>query len=183
MRVSYKEKEKAFLICVLFPLLLWASLAIESGCLWAGRTWPVHSQPVVRVSLSLPLPQQYRLHGDGFLEFPFLGAGSLSMLTLCEFSHRQHLTPVERYLPQEAFLSFSLAEGILPSTASCLLSYTRLSSSFLTGYLEGWNSLGIRQWKGSQSQSPPVECKDKMYLPALQKSFLKVEVRPRAASP
>lgn len=30
MRVSYKEEEKAFLICVLFPLLLWASWAIEA---------------------------------------------------------------------------------------------------------------------------------------------------------
>lgn len=31
--VSYKEKEKAFLIRVLFPLLLWASRAWEGGCL------------------------------------------------------------------------------------------------------------------------------------------------------
>lgn len=52
--VSYKEKEKAFLIRVLFPLLLWASQALEGGCLWAGNTQPMHSQRV-RVSLG-PFP-------------------------------------------------------------------------------------------------------------------------------
>lgn len=41
--VSYKEKEKAFLICVLFPLLLWASRALEGGCLWAGSARPAQA--------------------------------------------------------------------------------------------------------------------------------------------
>lgn len=39
--VSYKEKEKAFLIRVLFPLL-WASQVLEGGCLWAQSTRPAH---------------------------------------------------------------------------------------------------------------------------------------------
>ena len=41
--VSYKEKEKAFLIRVLFPLL-WASQVLEGGCLWAQSTQPAHRQ-------------------------------------------------------------------------------------------------------------------------------------------
>ena len=41
--VSYKEKEKAFLIRVLFPLL-WASQVLEGGCLWVQSTWPAHGQ-------------------------------------------------------------------------------------------------------------------------------------------
>jgi len=41
--VSYKEKEKAFLIRVLFPLL-WASRVLEGGCLWAQSTRPAHRQ-------------------------------------------------------------------------------------------------------------------------------------------
>lgn len=41
--VSYKEKEKAFLIRVLFPLL-WTSQVLEGGCLWAQSTQAAHGQ-------------------------------------------------------------------------------------------------------------------------------------------
>lgn len=62
--VSYKEKEKAFLIRVLFPLLLWASQALEGGCLWAGSAEPVHGQKV-RVSPGLFPAQQSGPHEQG----------------------------------------------------------------------------------------------------------------------
>lgn len=97
--VSYKQKEKAFLIHVLFPLLLWASQALEGGGLWAGSSRPVHGQAEgERLQGPFPL-QQFGLRGDRLPSDPQVTLPSLEEQPLID--HLKSLAghfgmPIER---------------------------------------------------------------------------------------
>lgn len=107
--VSYKQKEKAFLIHVLFPLLLWASQALEGGGLWAGSSWPVHGRAEgERLQGPFPL-QQFGLRGDSLPSDPQVTLPSLEEQPLIPSGYSSqpgasfHQTVPLRHLDWEAF--------------------------------------------------------------------------------